>query len=163
MSEAGYHRNLAIVRTAADAAGIPFWNFFGAMPYGGKADLSEAQLRWQVCASHVSVKWRCGLVARDGDPTCGRSVFSVGVQPRSLCIHDCMQVYTSLAYGARGLLYFCYWCVVRRVGFVQQRMHVYHVAYACVRAVLCAIVCLCVCLCFVILPRDVFLCTTDGI
>ena len=62
---AGYVRNLGAVRTAAAAAGLPFFNFFGSMPFNGRADLSEAQLRWQV--------------------------------------------YTSLAHGAAGLLYFCYW------------------------------------------------------
>ena len=62
---AGYIRNLGAVRAAAAAAGIPFLNFFGAMPFNGRADVSESQLRWQV--------------------------------------------WTSLAHGAAGVLYFCYW------------------------------------------------------
>jgi len=65
VSMAGYHRNLRIVRAAAKGASIPFWNFFNSMPYGTRADVSEAQLRWQV--------------------------------------------FTSLAYGSSGVLYFCYW------------------------------------------------------
>ena len=64
-SQAGYLRNLADVREASLAAGIPFWNFFNAMPFNGRPDVTEAQLRWQV--------------------------------------------YSSLAYGAKGVLYFCYW------------------------------------------------------
>jgi hypothetical protein len=62
---AGYHRNLHIIRAQALGAGVLFMNFMGAMPYGGHADYTEAQMRWQV--------------------------------------------FTSLAYGARGVLYFCYW------------------------------------------------------
>ena len=62
---AGYVRNLAAVRAVAAAAGLPFYNFFGAMPFNGRADISESQLRWQV--------------------------------------------WTSLAHGASGVLYFCYW------------------------------------------------------
>ena len=62
---AGYIRNLAAVRSVAAAAGLPFYNFFGAMPFNGRADISESQLRWQV--------------------------------------------WTSLAHGASGVLYFCYW------------------------------------------------------
>ncbi len=61
----GYCRNLEVMRRHSLAAGIPFWNFFNAMPYGPHTDPTEAQLRWQV--------------------------------------------YTSLAYGARGVMYFCYW------------------------------------------------------
>lgn len=62
---AGYIRNLAAVRSAAARAGIPFMNFFGAMPFNNRSDVSESQLRWQA--------------------------------------------WTSLAHGASGLLYFCYW------------------------------------------------------
>ena len=65
VSTAGYHRNLAIFRAASQLAGIPFWNFMNTMPFNGRADVSEGQLRWQV--------------------------------------------FTSLAYGAKGILYFCYW------------------------------------------------------
>ena len=61
----GYRRNLEAMRREAVAAGIPFWNFFNAMPYGPHTDPTEAQLRWQV--------------------------------------------FTSLAYGAKGVMYFCYW------------------------------------------------------
>ncbi len=61
----GYCDNLETLRRHADAAGIPFWNFFNTMPFGPHYDPTEAQLRWQV--------------------------------------------YTSLAYGAKGVLYFCYW------------------------------------------------------
>ena len=62
---AGYCQNLEVMRSESLAAGIPFWNFFNAMPYGDQSDPTEAQLRWQV--------------------------------------------YTSLAYGAKGVMYFCYW------------------------------------------------------
>jgi hypothetical protein len=62
---AGYLRNLATVRAVAAAAGLPFFNFFGAMPFNGRADISESQLRWQA--------------------------------------------FSSLAHGASGVLYFCYW------------------------------------------------------
>lgn len=67
VSMAGYHRNLAIIRANALAQSppIPFWNFFASMPFNGRPDMSEAQMRWQA--------------------------------------------FTSLAYGARGLLYFCLW------------------------------------------------------
>lgn len=65
VSMAGYHRNLQIVSTIAHANNIPFWNFFASMPFNGRPDVTEAQIRWQV--------------------------------------------YTSLAYGSKGLLYFCYW------------------------------------------------------
>ncbi len=60
-----YCRNLDEMRRASVEAGIPFWNFFNAMPYGPHTDPTEAQMRWQI--------------------------------------------YTSLAYGAKGLMYFCYW------------------------------------------------------
>ena len=65
VSQAGYIRNLQIIRRAVLGANISFWNFFGAMPYGGRSDVSESHMRWQI--------------------------------------------YTSLAHGAKGLLYFCYW------------------------------------------------------
>jgi hypothetical protein len=65
MSMEGYRLNLQSVRAAAQNAGIGFVNFLNAMPYGGRPDVTEAQLRWQA--------------------------------------------FTSLAYGARGILYFCYW------------------------------------------------------
>ncbi len=60
-----YCRNLEVMRRESLAAGIPFWNFFNAMPYGPHTDPTEAQLRWQI--------------------------------------------FTSLAYGAKGVMYFCYW------------------------------------------------------
>jgi hypothetical protein len=65
LSTAGYQRNLALFRTASQQAGIPFWNFMSTMPFNGRADVSEGQLRWQV--------------------------------------------FTSLAWGAKGILYFTYW------------------------------------------------------
>ena len=65
LSMAGYIRNLAAVRAASISAAIPFFNFFGAMPFNNRSDFSEGQMRWQV--------------------------------------------FTSLAHGAKGLLYFCYW------------------------------------------------------
>lgn len=66
-TKAGYIDNLMVLREAGLGAGIGFWNFFNAMPYGGisQYDISEAELRWQV--------------------------------------------YTSLAIGSKGVLYFCYW------------------------------------------------------
>ena len=60
-----YHANLEVFRRHALAAGIPFWNYFYAMPFNDRLDPTEAQIRWQI--------------------------------------------FTSLAYGARGVLYFCYW------------------------------------------------------
>lgn len=60
----GYCHNLAILRKHALAQGIPFWNFFNDMAFGGHYDPTAAQIRWQI--------------------------------------------YTSLAYGAKGVLYFCY-------------------------------------------------------
>ncbi len=60
-----YCENLAVMRRVSLEHGIPFWNFFNAMPFGAHDDPTESQLRWQI--------------------------------------------YTSLAYGARGVLYFCYW------------------------------------------------------
>lgn len=64
-TQAGYLRNLATIRTAALNANLPFWNFFNSMPYGGRSDLTEAQMKWQV--------------------------------------------FTALAHGSKGALYFCYW------------------------------------------------------
>lgn len=61
----GYCQNLEVLRQQSLSAGIPFWNFFNAMPFGDHTDPTEAQLRWQI--------------------------------------------YTSLAYGAKGVMYFCYW------------------------------------------------------
>jgi hypothetical protein len=61
----GYIQNLADVRAAAQSAGLPFMNFFGAMPFNNRSDVTESQLRWQA--------------------------------------------FTSLAHGAAGVLYFCYW------------------------------------------------------
>jgi hypothetical protein len=61
----GYCRNLEVMRKYSLQRGIPFWNFFNTMPFGGHDDPTEAQLRWQI--------------------------------------------HTSIAYGAKGVLYFCYW------------------------------------------------------
>jgi hypothetical protein len=61
----GYCQNLEVMCQQSLAAGIPFWNFFNAMPFGDHTDPTESQLRWQI--------------------------------------------YTSLAYGAKGVMYFCYW------------------------------------------------------
>ena len=62
-----YVYNMLILRAAAQKAGIPWWNFFNAMPFNRASmfDISESQLRWQI--------------------------------------------YSSLAIGAKGLLYFCWW------------------------------------------------------
>jgi hypothetical protein len=60
-----YCENLEVMREQSLGAGVPFWNFFNTMPFGGHADPTEAQLRWQINAS--------------------------------------------LAYGAKGVMYFCYW------------------------------------------------------
>ena len=64
-SRASYCDNLAVLRRHALRQGIPFWNFFNAMPFGPHFDPTEHSLRWQI--------------------------------------------FTSLAYGAKGVLYFCYW------------------------------------------------------
>ncbi len=64
-SRDAYCQNLETLRRHAAEAGIPFWNFFHAMPFGDRIDPTEAQIRWQI--------------------------------------------YTSLAHGAKGVLYFCYW------------------------------------------------------
>lgn len=61
----GYCADLAVMRRHALERGIPFWNFFNAMPYGPHTDPTEAQMRWQIFAS--------------------------------------------IAHGARGVLYFCYY------------------------------------------------------
>ncbi len=61
----GYCANLEIMRRESLRKGIPFWNFFNAMPFGPHYDPTESQLAWQI--------------------------------------------YTSIAYGAKGVLYFCYW------------------------------------------------------
>ncbi len=60
-----YCANLASMRKQSLENGIPFWNFFNTMPFGGQDDPTESHIRWQV--------------------------------------------YTSIAYGAKGVLYFCYW------------------------------------------------------
>lgn len=60
-----YCDNLEVLRGESLKAGIPFWNYFHAMPFADRIDPTEAQMRWQI--------------------------------------------FTSLAYGAKGVLYFCYW------------------------------------------------------
>lgn len=60
-----YLANLRTMREQSLAAGIPFWNYFYAMPFNDRLDPTEAQIRWQI--------------------------------------------YASLAHGAKGVLYFCYW------------------------------------------------------
>ena len=60
-----YCTNLEVMRKYSLRQGIPFWNFFNAMPFANRIDPTEAQIRWQI--------------------------------------------YTSIAYGAKGVLYFCYW------------------------------------------------------
>jgi hypothetical protein len=60
-----YCANLETMRKHSLPAGIPFWNYFYAMPFNDRLDPTEAQVRWQI--------------------------------------------FTSLAYGAKGVLYFCYW------------------------------------------------------
>jgi hypothetical protein len=66
ISMAGYMRNLHTVRSASLANGnIPYYNFFNTMPYDGRPDVTEVQLRWQA--------------------------------------------FTSLTFGSKGVLYFCYW------------------------------------------------------
>ena len=65
-TQAGYMRNLASVRAVAQQqGGLAYWNFMNTMPFNGRPDVTEAQIRWQV--------------------------------------------FTSLVYGAKGVLYFCYW------------------------------------------------------
>ncbi|MCX7019550.1 MAG: hypothetical protein WCK47_09695 [bacterium] len=60
-----YCRNLGVMRRLSLERGVPFWNFFNAMPFGPHTDPTEAQIRWQINAT--------------------------------------------LAYGGKGVLYFCYW------------------------------------------------------
>lgn len=60
-----YCNDLAVMRKYALQQGIPFWNFFNAMPYGPHTDPTASQMRWQI--------------------------------------------YASLTYGAKGILYFCYY------------------------------------------------------
>ena len=69
-TKADYIANLLVLREAALAANIPFFNFFKAMPYGSGTtpspyDVSESEMRWQAM--------------------------------------------TSLALGAKGVMYYCYW------------------------------------------------------
>jgi hypothetical protein len=65
-SRSGYYcSNLEVMRKYSLRQGIPFWNFFNAMPFADRYDPTEAQLRWQI--------------------------------------------YSSIAFGAKGVLYFCYW------------------------------------------------------
>lgn len=47
-TQAGYVRNLVSFRAASLKASIPFWVFFNSMPFNGRADVTPAQLRWQV-------------------------------------------------------------------------------------------------------------------
>ncbi len=61
----GYCADLEVMRRHSLRKGIPFWNFFNAMPYGPHTAPTESQMRWQVFAS--------------------------------------------LTYGAKGVLYFCYY------------------------------------------------------
>jgi hypothetical protein len=60
-----YCANLETMRKHSLKAGVPFWNYFYAMPFNDRLDPTEAQIRWQINAS--------------------------------------------LAYGGKGVLYFCYW------------------------------------------------------
>ncbi len=46
-----YCENLETLRRHAGRAGIPFWNYFHAMPFADRIDPSEAQVRWQVFAA----------------------------------------------------------------------------------------------------------------
>ena len=53
-TKSGYRANLRTLRAAALAAPhgpIPFWNFFNAFGFGGHADPTESQLRWQAFVS----------------------------------------------------------------------------------------------------------------
>ena len=62
----GYHKNLGLLRESSLAhGGVPFWNFFNAIPF----------------QTHMA-------------PTAGMTAW---------------QAFTSLAYGAKGVLYFTYW------------------------------------------------------
>jgi hypothetical protein len=60
-----YCQNLELMRTAALAHDIPWWNYFNAIRFGGRTDPTESKMRWQI--------------------------------------------WTSLAYGAKGVWYFTYW------------------------------------------------------
>ena len=60
-----YRENLRLMREAALAHDLPFWNYFNAIRFGGRTDPTESKMRWQI--------------------------------------------YTSLAYGAKGVWYFIYW------------------------------------------------------
>lgn len=64
-SREAYCDNLETMRKHSLLVGIPFWNYFYAMPFNDRLDPTEAQIRWQINAS--------------------------------------------LAYGAKGIMYFCYW------------------------------------------------------
>ena len=46
-SKDGYRSNLAVFR----GTGLPWWNVFNTMPYGGHSDPTEAELRWQAFTS----------------------------------------------------------------------------------------------------------------
>lgn len=46
-----YCENLETLRLHAGRAGIPFWNFFHAMPFADRIDPTEAQVRWQAFAA----------------------------------------------------------------------------------------------------------------
>ena len=58
-SKSGYRANLDVFR----ATGLPWWNFFNTMPFGGHTDPTEAELRWQAftCLAYGSsgVLWFC--------------------------------------------------------------------------------------------------------
>jgi hypothetical protein len=79
-----------VFRAASITARIPFWNFFNAMFYKNSgADSSESQLAWQVLPASLL-----------------RPPSSSKTAPLSCSIP---QAFTSLAYGSKGALYFCYW------------------------------------------------------
>ena len=80
-TQAGFIRNLVSFREASLKASIPFWVFFNSMPFNGRADVTPAQLRWQVfvALAHgakgvlyftywtptgVPFKWSGGIIAR---------------------------------------------------------------------------------------------------
>ena len=65
LSKGGYRTTLAIFRDQAHQAGIPFWSYVNAMPFGYLFYPKEAEIRWAA--------------------------------------------WTAVAYGAKGVLYFCYW------------------------------------------------------
>ena len=64
-STEGYHRNMQVLRKYSLLKGIPFWNFFNAIPFNTHLAPNKGQLAWQA--------------------------------------------FTSLSYGAKGVLYFTYW------------------------------------------------------